>query len=311
MSVACVITDLSHSYSSITALDGVSLTVSAGGTTAVLGPNGSGKSTLFRVLAAMVPPQSGTVSVFGLDQVRHRSALRRRIGVVFQEQSLDGKLTVLENLRLHVRLFGMSASQTSDLAGEYLERFGLLSRGGSRVETLSGGQRRRLELVRALLHGPDMLVLDEPTAGLDPGTRAEFWELLLELQKVQPLTVLFTTHHFEEAESCPHVVILDNGRVVADGAPLDLSSEIGREMVIFKGSDLSDVSARLDTDFGTPSSMVGGELRAVADDGTALATRVKAAFGDRITSVRIRKTALEDVYSERTGKLFNASSGTN
>jgi len=217
---------LTHRYGERTALDGVSFSVRSGEVFGLVGPNGGGKTTLFKILSTALAPSSGSARVAGVD-VRD-GAVRRRIGVVFQSPSLDGKLTVGENLLHHGHLYGLSGSGLKERIGEELTRFGLKDRMGDRVEKLSGGLQRRVELAKSLLHRPEVLLLDEPSTGLDPGARRDLWDALRGLKGV---TVLLTTHLLEEAERCDRMAILHKGKIVALGEPLTLRGEIGGDVV--------------------------------------------------------------------------------
>lgn len=248
------------------ALDGVSFSVEAGEIFGLLGPNGSGKSTLFKIACTLMLPTAGSVSIAGCTAV---SEIRRRIGVVFQSPSLDPKLTVAENLKHQARLYGVAPSDA------LLERFGLTDRAHERTENLSGGLRRRAELAKGLLHGPDVLLLDEPSTGLDPGARIDFWRTLKEMGK----TCLLTTHLMEEAERCDRLAILDRGRIVALGTPEELKASVG-------GAVLT----------------VDGERREVDDGPAALARAAR----EGAKSISYALPTLEDVFLKATGREFEA-----
>jgi len=227
---AVVASELSRTYGDRRALDGVSLSVAKGETFALLGPNGGGKTTLFHILATLLPPSGGTFSIDGLSPARELRDVRRRLGVVFQSPSVDRKLTARENLLYGAALHGLGTAAARSRADELLLRLGILDRAADPVERLSGGLMRRVEIAKALLHAPSVLLLDEPSTGLDPGARRDLRALLAELAR-GGTTVLLTTHLFEEADAADRIGILDRGRLVAIGPPEDLKARVGGEVI--------------------------------------------------------------------------------
>ncbi|MCH7702051.1 MAG: ABC transporter ATP-binding protein, partial [Planctomycetes bacterium] len=227
LAVAVELEALSHRYGDRLALDAVSLQVAPASVFSLLGPNGSGKSTLFRILATLMAPSSGTARVAGLDVRAQRDQVRRRIGVAFQHPSLDAKLTVFENLRHQGHLYGLSGRALRERIRELLDRFALTDRAGDRTETLSGGLKRRVELAKALLHAPQILILDEPSTGLDPAARASLMDHLHQLRDQDGVTTLLTTHLMDEADRCDRIGVLDEGRLVALDGPAELKRTIG------------------------------------------------------------------------------------
>ncbi len=222
--------DLTFAYPGRTALDGVTFAVEAGTLFGFLGPNGGGKTTLFRILATLLPAAAGTVTIFGHRLPAEAAAVRRRLGVVFQSPSLDLQLTVAENLTHQGHLYGLSGRELAGRIDDALERLGLADRRRERGASLSGGLRRRAEIAKALLHRPDLLLLDEPSTGLDPGARRELWGTLGELRS-SGMTVLLTTHYIEEAGRADRLLLLDRGRIVTGGSPRELEEEIGGDVV--------------------------------------------------------------------------------
>jgi ABC-2 type transport system ATP-binding protein len=218
---------LTHRYGDRVALDQVCLRVNAREIFGLLVPNGGGKTTLFRILSTLVRPTAGSASILGLDLARDTGAIRRRLGVVFQAPSLDKKLTVRENLAHQGHLYGLSGKSLGERIDHLLLEFNLCDRTRDLVETLSGGLQRRVEIAKCLLHRPEILLLDEPSTGLDPGARIDLWQTLYPLRDQQDVTVLLTTHLMEEAERCDRVAIIDRGKIVAEGAPEELRSAIG------------------------------------------------------------------------------------
>ena len=291
---------LTHRYGDRVALDGVSFAVRSGEVFGLVGPNGGGKTTLFKILSTALVPASGAARVAGID-VRD-GAVRRKIGVVFQSPSLDGKLTVAENLLHHGHLYGLSGGGLRQRIGEELARFGLTDRTGDRVEKLSGGLQRRVELAKSLLHRPEVLLLDEPSTGLDPGARRDLWDALRGLKGV---TVLLTTHLLEEAERCDRLAILHKGKVVALGEPLALRAEIGGDVVTVRSRDAEKLAAGIREKLGESPQLVDGTVRLARDRGHEFVGRLVEAFPGMIDSVTVAKPSLEDVFMSKTRELWS------
>ncbi len=302
--VAIRIDGVSYDYGSRRALDAVRFDVAEGEIFGLLGPNGGGKTTLFRILSTLVEPQVGRIHVFGYDVRTEQAAVRAQMGVVFQHPSVDGKLTVAENLKHHGRLYGLSGRELRERSEQALARVGLSDRRDDRVETLSGGQQRRVELAKGLLTRPRLLVLDEPSTGLDPGARRELWRYLRDVRSEYGATVLVTTHLMDEAELCDRLAILDRGRMVAIGAPAELRAEIGGDVVSISCEDPEDLAARIAQRFGASPMQVNGSLRLEIPDGHLFIGRVVEAFGDSISEISLAKPTLEDVFIHQTGHRF-------
>ncbi len=295
---------LSHSYGSRTALDSVGFQVARGEFFGVLGPNGGGKTTLFRILATLFPPASGTARILGLDIRGDSAALRRRLGVVFQSPALDAQLTVAENLRHQGRLHGFSGRNLGERIEGAVERFGLGDRRKDLVRNLSGGLKRRVELARALLTDPEVLLLDEPTTGLDPVARREFWSYLTELRRNAGLTILLTTHLLDEADPCDRVGILDRGKLVALDRPDAIKSGVGGDVVSVTGNDPDRLLADIRTRFGADARLVDGVVRIEREKGHAFVPELVEAFSGRILSVTVARPTLEDAFIRLTGRGF-------
>ena len=229
-----VLDGLTHSYGERLALDHLSFEVRAGEIFGLLGPNGSGKTTLFRILSTLMTPTGGRASIQGFDVARDPNKVRQQIGIVFQARSVDLKLTVAENLKHQGNLYGLSGAHLKSRIDDVLGRVGLLDRKGDFVETLSGGMQRRVELAKGLIHSPSILLLDEPSTGLDPGARRDLWQYLETLRDQEGVAILVTTHLMEEAEHCDRLAILNEGKLVALGSPFDLKSQIGGDVVLFE-----------------------------------------------------------------------------
>jgi ABC-2 type transport system ATP-binding protein len=300
---------LSRSFGARRALDGVSLSVVPGEIFALLGPNGGGKTTLFRILSTLLAPTSGTFRVAGCDPVRQLAALRRSLGVVFQSPSLDRKLTVSENLLIQGALYGLGGAPLAARAEELLRRFSILDRARDLVEVLSGGLARRVEIAKALLHRPPVLLLDEPSTGLDPGARRDLIALLSDLGK-EGTAVLLTTHLFDEAEAAHRVGILDRGRLLACGAPAALKAKVGGDVISLEACEeggaaalAAEIGARFGADAGHVSA-VGGVVRLERARGHEFVPRLVEAFPGRFRSVTLGAPSLEDVFVDATGRLF-------
>src|SRR6202789_679726 len=241
---------LAKSYGDIHAVRAIDLEVHSGETFGFLGPNGAGKSTTISMLCTLLTPTAGTAHVAGYDVVHQRDDVRRHIGLVFQDQTLDGYLTAQMNLRLHGELYGVPAAVLPDRIERMLKMVGLWDRRKSKVNTFSGGMRRRLEIGRGLLHSPRVLFLDEPTVGLDPQTRASIWSYVQELKATEDITMFMTTHYMEEAEYCDRIAIIDNGQIIALDTPEALKASVGKDRIQIHTDDDAAAIAALEAQFG-------------------------------------------------------------
>jgi ABC-2 type transport system ATP-binding protein len=295
---------LSHSYGSRQALQEIGFDVAGGEIFGLLGPNGGGKTTLFRILATLLPVQQGQVRLLEFDLASEPSRIRANVGVTFQSPSLDRKLTVRENLVSQGYLYGLSGAALRTRIETLLERLGLADRSGDRAESLSGGLARRVEIAKGLLHDPKILLLDEPSTGLDPGARLDLWRYLHLLRDEAGVTVLVTTHLMEEAEHCDKLAILDTGRLAALGTPADLRGAIGGDCVTIQASAPEDLARRITERFQVPARPVGGQIRIEIENGHEFIGRLVEVFGPEISSVALGKPTLEDVFIQRTGHKF-------
>jgi len=296
--------DLLHRYRDRTALGGVSFDVRPAELFGLLGPNGSGKTTLFRILSTLMVPTSGIAQVVGLDVVREPAALRRRIGVVFQAQSVDPKLTAYENLWHQGHLYGLRGPALKQRIEEILSRVGLLDRAGDRIETFSGGMQRRIELAKGLLHHPEVLLLDEPTTGLDPGARRDLWQYLGILRDQEKVSVIVTTHLMEEAERCDRLAILSEGKLVGLGTPADLTRDIGGDVVVIETRDPEALAEHIREKFHVDAGVMDGRVRLEIENGHRFVPDVVEAFPGEIQALSVSKPTLEDVFIHRTGHRF-------
>ena len=299
---------LRHVYGDRVALDDVSFAVQPGEVFGLLGPNGGGKTTLFKILATLMRATGGDGTVAGNSLMRNPDAVRRHLGVVFQHPSLDGKLTVFENLMCHGHLYGMHGDELLRRIGEMLERVRIADRKNDYVETLSGGLQRRVELAKALLHAPPILILDEPSTGLDPGARRDFLQYLRELRERDGVTVVLTTHYMEEAERCDRVAILHEGKLASVGAPLELKHKVGGDVVVLQTKDPEELRRRIEERFGHAGAVVDGTVRVERPRGHEFVRDVVEAFPAEINFVTYGKPTLEDVFIHLTGHRFWADS---
>jgi ABC-2 type transport system ATP-binding protein len=293
--------NLIHRYGSRIALGGVSFTVRDGEIFGLLGPNGGGKSTLFRILSTMMVPSSGRALVAGHDVVREPAAVRRHVGVVFQSQSLDKALTVEENLRSQGHLHGLSGAGLRERIEHVMDQLGLKERRRDLVESLSGGLRRRVEIAKALLHRPQVLLMDEASTGLDPAARRDLSNYVEGLRKRENVTILLTTHILEEADRCDRLVLLHQGKIVAEGTPRELRARIGGDVVVLETEDPSALAGKVAQHFGLAPKVVDGQVRVEIPNGHRFITEVVEAFPGAIESVALHKPTLEDVFVRETG----------
>ncbi|PEN14550.1 ABC transporter [Longibacter salinarum] len=298
---AVAIEGLSHRYGSHEALSDLSLHIEEGALHGLLGPNGSGKTTLFRILSTLMPPSEGQASVFGLSTTDEPSAVRARLGSVFQDYALDENLSVRENLRFQGALYGLRGEALQERIKHLLTLFDVYDRADDRVDTLSGGLQRRVDLARGLLHRPELLLLDEPTTGLDPMARRTFWQAIDRLREDEGTTLLVATHLMEEAERCDQVAILANGRLVANGSPDALKAELGGEMLWIESDDPSALRDHIESQFGIRADIAGESLQIAHEDAPQLLSSLYEALGDHIRSATVRQPTLEDVFVSRAG----------
>jgi ABC-2 type transport system ATP-binding protein len=293
--------NLTHRYGDRTALSNVSFEVRKGEIFGLLGPNGGGKSTLFRILSTMMVPTAGRALIAGHDVVRDPAAVRRQVGVVFQTQSLDKALTVEENLRAQGHLHGLRGVLLAERMDRAMERLGLADRRRDLVETLSGGLRRRVEIAKALLHSPQVLLMDEASTGLDPAARRDLSRHIESLRSGEGVTILLTTHILEEAGRCDRLVLLHQGNMVAEGTPAELCARIGGDVVVLRTADTALLASKIEKRFGVRPVVRDGEVRVEMENGHRFIAEVVEAFPGAIESVGLHKPTLEDVFVDQTG----------
>ena len=295
---------LKHQYGDRVALAGVSFDVRPAEIFGLLGPNGSGKTTTFRILSTLMVPSGGRAMIMGHDVAREPAQVRRNIGVVFQAPSIDVKLSAEENLMVVGHIYGLRGAMLKKRVAEMLGRVGLADRAKEKAETFSGGMQRRLELAKGLLHHPSVLLLDEPTTGLDPGARRDLWQYLQILRDEERVTVLVTTHLMEEAERCDRLAIYANGSVVALGTPAVLKAEIGGDVIMLETKDAEGLARRIEQRFGLHPSVLDNRVRLEIENGHRFVTDVVEGFPGEIEGVSVHKPSLEDVFIRRTGHRF-------
>jgi ABC-2 type transport system ATP-binding protein len=298
---AIEVEDLVKSYGEVEAVRGVSFTVPPGEVFGFLGPNGAGKSTTINVLCTLGTPTSGSARVSGFDVVTQRDDVRRHIGLVFQDPTLDVQLTAEQNLRMHAELYGIDAGAIGARMDQMLQMVGLADRRDHRVITFSGGMKRRLEIARGLMHSPRVLFLDEPTIGLDPQTRSSIWRYIRALQEAEGTTIFMTTHYMDEAEFCDRIAIMDRGEIVVLDTPEALKAGVGADRVVLGTVDDDATLVALRDEFGIEASVAEGAVTFHVSNGEAFVPRLFAELRVAITSVAVSRPTLDDVFMRHTG----------
>ena len=302
MQAAIYVENVSHKFGERVALDGITLQIMPGEIYGLLGPNGGGKTTLFRMLCTMLSPDQGRIRLLGKNATA--SAVRAHIGVVFQHPSLDTRLTVLENLRHQGHLYGLKGRPLSQRIEEVLDMMTLTDRATDRVEVLSGGLRRRVELCKSLLHHPEVLIFDEPCTGLDPGARRRFWDDLDTLRCTYGTTLVLTTHFMEEAERCDRIGILDRGRLIAAGSPEELKRTVGREVITLETRDPKGLQLQIEKIVRRDVQIIDGQVRIACDEGQQLLAQLYPLLREKVQAMTLSVPTLEDVFVQRTGHGF-------
>jgi ABC-2 type transport system ATP-binding protein len=294
--------DLRKSYGEIHAVRGVDFDIAPGETFGFLGPNGAGKSTTIKILCTLAKADGGSARVAGYDVTTQRDDVRRQIGLVFQDSTLDTYLSAEQNLRFHAELYGMPRETVRPRMQQVLEMVGLWERRASKVLTFSGGMKRRLEIARGLMHSPRVLFLDEPTVGLDPQTRASIWEYIHELRQQEEITIFLTTHYMDEAEHCERIAIMDEGKLVALDTPTALKATVGTDRVTIRTADDDAALARLDG-----AVLTGDGIVISVENGESYVPELFATLGVPITNVSISRPTLDDVFLSYTGRTIRDS----
>jgi ABC-2 type transport system ATP-binding protein len=301
---AISVKDLRKRFGDFEAVKGVNFEVATGEVFGFLGPNGAGKTTTINMLCTLTKPSGGSAEVAGFDVVNARDDVRRHIGLVFQDPTLDGYLTAEQNLRLHAELYGVESKVVKPRMQQVLEMVGLWERRDAQVMTFSGGMRRRLEIARGLMHSPRVLFLDEPTIGLDPQTRASIWGYIRQLQQSEEITIFMTTHYMDEAEFCGRIAIMDGGEVVALDTPAALKEAVGADRIRIETADDEKAIARLGEHFGLEATVSEGVVSFAVADGEAFVPRLFAELEVPIKSVSLSRPTLDDVFMNHTGSTI-------
>ncbi len=303
---AIVVSEVTHHYGERVAVDELSLSIDEGEIFVFLGPNGSGKTTLFRVLSTLIPLQAGDVKVLGHDLRGAVNSIRSQLGVVFQAPSLDKKLTVAENLTHQGRLYGLSSGEIKNRSQAMLSALGLSDRNSDLTESLSGGMRRRVELAKGMLHQPRLLLLDEPSTGLDPGARADMWKYLHQVRE-EGVTIVLTTHLLEEAERADRIAIMHQGKLAALDTPAALQASVGGDSITIRTDCPDQLASNIRDQFACEANVVDGTVRLEQPDGHQWISRLVEAFPVEIQTVTLGKPTLEDVFIARTGHQYLSS----
>ena len=301
---AVEVSELTKRYGDIEAVRGIDFNVAPGETFGFLGPNGAGKSTTIKILCTLARPTSGLAKVAGFDVVRERDTVRRNIGLVFQETTLDLYLTAEQNLKFHADLYGVPKQVLDERMKLVLEMVGLWDRRKGVVGTYSGGMKRRLEIARGLLHAPKVLFLDEPTVGLDPQTRTSIWEYIRELKKTEDITIFLTTHYMDEAEHCDRIAIMDHGKIVAMDTPEALKASVGKDRVMISTGNDGAAIEELAKDFGIEAAVHEGSVTFGVNDGEQFVPRLFDRLSTPIRSVSVSRPTLDDVFMSYTGRTI-------
>ncbi|MCK5286568.1 MAG: ATP-binding cassette domain-containing protein [Thermodesulfovibrionia bacterium] len=295
-------------FGALTAVHDVSFEVEEGTIFGFLGPNGAGKTTTINILCTLLSPTSGHASIAGYDCTREPSEVRKSIGIVFQDMTLDKDLTAYENLMFHAYLYNVKRTEMQKRIHDALNFVGLYERRNDLVKKFSGGMKRRIEVARGLIHRPRVLFLDEPTLGLDPQTRANLWEFIVGLPQKHNVTIFMTTHYMEEAEVCDRIAIIDNGNIIAMGTPEELKKTMGGDVIYIRTSDNTKAKLEIEKLFHVKVSEKDNELFLTSLRGDACIPEIIKALGETVQSVRLQRPTLNDVFLKMTGKEIRDNS---
>jgi ABC-2 type transport system ATP-binding protein len=301
---AVAVRDLRKTYGKVEAVKGVDFEVRPGEVFGFLGPNGAGKTTTISMLCTLVNPTGGSATVAGHDVVRERDEVRRNIGLVFQDPTLDGYLSAEQNLRFHAELYGVPKTVVGDRIRQVMEMVALWDRKDAKVMTFSGGMKRRLEIARGLLHSPRVLFLDEPTVGLDPQTRSAIWGYINQLRLTEDITIFMTTHYMDEAEYCDRIAIIDHGEVVVIDSPEALKASVGKDRVQIQTDDDAKAIEALRERFGLEAAVREGAVTFAVASGEEFVPRLFAELGLPIKAVSVSRPSLDDVFMSYTGSTI-------
>jgi ABC-2 type transport system ATP-binding protein len=298
------VTGLSKRFGSLTAVDDISFQVEEGEVFGFLGPNGAGKTTTINILCTLMRPTAGSARVAGYDVATQRDAVRQSIGLVFQDPTLDDRLTAYENMRFHAHIYNLPGKEHAPRIEEALRVVDLWDRRHAVVRTYSGGMRRRLEIARGMLHYPHVLFLDEPTIGLDPQTREHIWDYIIELQRKHAITIFMTTHYMEEAEHCDRIAIIDQGKLVALDTPDALKRMVGADIVSLRTEDNARASQEIKERYGLETQQEDSRIRLEVADGAEFIPRLVRELGVAVASIDLHRPTLDDVFLKLTGRAI-------
>ena len=298
------VTGLSKRFGSLTAVDDISFQVEEGEVFGFLGPNGAGKTTTINILCTLMRPTAGSARVAGYDVATQRDAVRQSIGLVFQDPTLDDRLTAYENMRFHAHIYNLPGKEHAPRIEEALRVVDLWDRRHAVVRTYSGGMRRRLEIARGMLHYPHVLFLDEPTIGLDPQTREHIWDYIIELQRKHAITIFMTTHYMEEAEHCDRIAIIDQGKLVALDTPDALKRMVGADIVSLRTEDNARAAQEIKERYGLETQSEDSRIRLEVADGAEFIPRLVRELGVAVASIDLHRPTLDDVFLKLTGRAI-------
>ena len=301
---AILVSGLTKKYGELEAVRGIDFEVKRGETFGFLGPNGAGKTTTIKILCTLAKATSGRALVAGHDSSTEQDKVRRMIGLVFQDTTLDTYLTAEQNLRFHATLYAVPPAAVAPRMRQVLDMVGLWDRKDGLVSTFSGGMQRRLEIARGLLHAPHVLFLDEPTVGLDPQTRSSIWAYINDLKKREDITIFLTTHYMDEAENCDRIAIIDHGKIVAIDTPQALKASVGKDRVQIHTADDQGAIAALNERFGIEAAMHDGAVTFSVPSGEEFVPRLFAEMNLSISSVSVSRPSLDDVFMSYTGNTI-------
>lgn len=301
---------LSKKFGELTAVNNVSFEVDEGAIFGFLGPNGAGKTTTINILCTLLSPTSGRASIAGHDCAQEPSEVRKAIGIVFQDTTLDKDLTAYENLMFHAYLYDVKKSEMRKRIDDALHFVGLFERRDDLVKKFSGGMKRRLEVARGIIHRPRVLFLDEPTLGLDPQSRANLWEFIIGLQREYNTTIFMTTHYMEEAEVCNKIAIIDNGDIIASGTPDALKKTVGGDVIYIRTPDNQKAKLEIERVFNVAVTEKENELILPALNGDASIPEIINAVEGKVLSIRLQRPTLNDVFLRMTGRQIREENGS-
>ncbi len=311
MTPAIEVSGLARRFKAFTAVDNISFAVSPGEVFGFLGPNGAGKTTTVRVLCTLIRPSAGTAHVAGFDVVRQHNDVRRSIGIIFQDPSLDDRLTARENLRFHAMIYKVPRAEVNSRIADALDWMELSDRAADLVRNFSGGMKRRLEIARGLLHAPRVLFLDEPTLGLDPQTRSRIWERMLKLRRERGTTLFLTTHYMDEAENCDRIAIIDHGRIIALDTPAKLKAQVQGDCIRLETGDDVAAEAEVKQRYGVEVVRDATGLHFEVENGAAFVPGLVRGLSVPVRTVSVRPPTLEDVFLKMTGREIRDDEASN